>query len=118
MKRRRVLLINPRMCRPHSVRFPLSLLALGAVLENGHDYEIIDGNVEPDPIGRALSFLDSGETTLVGVTVMPGPQVASAIEISSAIRAAHSRTPVAWGGYFPTLYPASAINAPYVDYVI
>jgi radical SAM superfamily enzyme YgiQ (UPF0313 family) len=106
------------MCRPHSVRFPLSLLALGAVLENTYDYEIIDGNVEPDPIGRALSFLDGGATTLVGVTVMPGPQVAPAIEISSAIRAAHTSTPIAWGGYFPTLYPASAINAPYVDYVI
>src|SRR5215469_6342848 len=118
MKRSRVLLINPRMCRPHSVRFPLSVLALGAVLENFHDYEIIDGNVEPDPIGRALQFLDCGETALVGVTVMPGPQVAPAIEISAAIRAAYPATPIAWGGYFPTLYPAAALNAAYVDYVV
>jgi radical SAM superfamily enzyme YgiQ (UPF0313 family) len=118
MKRQRVLLINPRMCRPHSVRFPLSLLSLGAALEGAHDYEIIDGNLEPGAIGRALAFLGNGPTALVGVTVMPGPQVAPAIEISAAIRAAHPGTPIAWGGYFPTLYPASAINAPYVDYVV
>jgi radical SAM superfamily enzyme YgiQ (UPF0313 family) len=106
------------MCRPHSVRFPLSLLALGAVLEGKCDYEILDGNVEPDAVGRAIAFLDSEPAALVGVTVMPGPQVAPSIEISAAIRAAHPDTPIAWGGYFPTLYPASAINAPYVDYVI
>jgi len=69
-------------------------------------------------VGRALAFLQSGETALVGVTVMPGPQVAPAIEISTAIRAAHPETPIAWGGYFPTLYPASAINAPYVDFMV
>src|SRR4029077_8822263 len=99
MKRRRVLLINPRMCRPHSVRFPLSLLALGAVLEGNCDYEIVDGNVEPDAIGRALAFLESEPAALVGGTVMPGPQVAPAIEISTAIRAAHPGAPIAWGGY-------------------
>ena len=26
--------------------------------------------------------------------------------------------PIVWGGYFPTLYPDAAINAPYVDYVV
>jgi radical SAM superfamily enzyme YgiQ (UPF0313 family) len=118
MKRGRVLLINPRMCRPHSVRLPLSVLTLGAALEDQYHYEIVDGNVEPDPVGRALAALKSEPYTLVGVTVMPGPQVAPAIEVSAAIRAAHPRTPIAWGGYFPTLYPGAAINAPYVDYVI
>ena len=55
---------------------------------------------------------------MVGVTVMPGPQVAPAIEISAAIRAAFPSVPIVWGGYFPTLYPDSAINAPYVDYLV
>ena len=49
---------------------------------------------------------------------MPGPQVAPAIEISAAIRAAFPSVPIVWGGYFPTLYPDSAINAPYVDYLV
>jgi radical SAM superfamily enzyme YgiQ (UPF0313 family) len=118
MKRGRLLLINPRMCRPHSVRLPLSVLALGAALENHYDYEIVDGNLESDAASCALAALNREPHALVGVTVMPGPQVAPAIEISAAIRAVHPRTPIAWGGYFPTLYPSAAINAPYVDYVV
>jgi radical SAM superfamily enzyme YgiQ (UPF0313 family) len=94
------------------------LLSLGAVLEGRFDYQIVDGNLDPDPIGTVLAALDRAPHALAGVTVMPGPQVAPAIEISAAIRAAHPATPIAWGGYFPTLYPNAALNAPYVDYVV
>jgi anaerobic magnesium-protoporphyrin IX monomethyl ester cyclase len=118
MKRGKVILVNPRMCRPSSVRLPLSLLALGAVLENRWEYEIVDGNLDADATGTILASMRNGDTALVGMTVMPGPQVPPAIEISAAIRAAHPETPIVWGGYFPTLYPNAAMNAPYVDYVI
>ena len=116
--RSRVILVNPRMCRPHSVRLPLSLLSLGAVLENRYEYQIVDGNLDPNPVATILAALNDSGAAFVGMTVMPGPQVAPAIEIASAIRAAQPETPIAWGGYFPTLYPDAAINAPYVDYVI
>lgn len=115
---RRVILVNPKMCSHRSVRLPLSLLALGAVLEGRYKYEIVDGNVEPDTIGKLRYLLEQGDNALVAVTVMPGPQVAPAIEIASAVRAHAPTVPIAWGGYFPTLYPDSAINAPYVDFVI
>ena len=118
MSRPRVLLVNPRMCPPRAVRMPLSLLALGAVLEEGYDYRIVDGNVDPDAKGTALRELAAGPCDLVGLTVMPGPQVAPAIEIAAAVRAAFPPVPIAWGGYFPTMYPDAAINAPYVDYVV
>src|SRR5258708_23278768 len=52
----------------------------------------------------------------VGVSIMGGPPVESAIEVSKAIRANFPGTPIIWGGYFPSLYPAVALNAPYVDY--
>jgi anaerobic magnesium-protoporphyrin IX monomethyl ester cyclase len=65
-----------------------------------------------------LTELRSRRYGLVGVTVMPGPQVAPAIAVSAAIRAAFPELPIVWGGYFPTLYPDAAINAPYVDYVV
>ena len=32
---------------------PLSLLALGALLEGRHDYTIVDGNLDPRPLGHA-----------------------------------------------------------------
>jgi anaerobic magnesium-protoporphyrin IX monomethyl ester cyclase len=123
--RPQVVLINPRMCSRRSLRLPLSLLSLGAALEGRHEYLLIDGNVDPDATGTALAALaeraarpGGGGGALVGVSVMPGPQVAPAIAVSSAIREAFPRVPIAWGGYFPTLYPESAINAPYVDYVV
>lgn len=114
---RRVLLINPRMCSRRSMRLPLSLLALGAVLEGRREYEILDGNAEADATDRTLRAVAGGAVDLVGVTVMPGPQVGPAIEISAAIRAARPEVPILWGGYFPTLYPDAAIHASYVDYV-
>lgn len=117
MPKQTVILINPRMCSRRSMRLPLSLLALGAVLEGKYDYHIVDGNADPDAIGTALRLLADAPRALVGVTVMPGPQVAPAIEVSCAVRAARPDVPIIWGGYFPTLYPEAAINAPYVDYL-
>jgi radical SAM superfamily enzyme YgiQ (UPF0313 family) len=106
------------MCSPRAVRLPLSLLALGAVLEGRHEYDIVDGNVDPDAAGTVRAHLGQGDTALVAITVMPGPQVAPAIDIASSVRAQAPGVPIAWGGYFPTLYPDSAVNAPYVDFVI
>ena len=117
MKRSKVVLVNPRMCRPHSVRLPLSVLALGAALEEIYDYEIIDGNLDMDARASILTSLQE-DPVLVAFTVMPGPQIAPAIDLASAVRSARPDIPIVWGGYFPTLYPDAAINAPYVDYVV
>jgi len=113
-----VLLVNPRMCGPDSTRMPLSILHLAAALEDRHPCRLIDGNVDPDAGQTALQALRAEPHALVGITVMPGPQVAPAIALASAIRRAHPAVPIAWGGYFPTLYPDAALNAPYVDYVV
>jgi radical SAM superfamily enzyme YgiQ (UPF0313 family) len=113
-----ILLVNPRMSSRDGMRLPLSVLSLGAVLEGQWPWSVVDGNLDPDPVGLALAALRAAPHALVGVTVMPGPQVPTAIEISAAIRAAFPAVPIVWGGYFPTLYPDAAINAPYVDYLV
>jgi anaerobic magnesium-protoporphyrin IX monomethyl ester cyclase len=113
-----VLFVNPRVCSARSTRFPLSLLHLAAALEDDRRWSIVDGNVEPDPVQAALARLAARPHALVGISVMPGPQVGPAIAMSSAIRAAHPSLPIVWGGYFPTLYTEAALHAPYVDYVV
>lgn len=113
-----LLLVNPRACSPRSVRMPLSLLALAAPLAGRREVRIVDGNLDPDPAATALAAIAGRSCPAVGVTVMPGPQVATAIAFSRALRAARPEVPIVWGGYFPTLYPEAAINAPYVDYVV
>ena len=112
-----VLLINPRMCTPRHVRLPLSLLSLAAALEGRYRYAILDGNVG-DIDADLQALLRDAPAAFAAVTVMPGPQVAPAIEVSRAIRAVRADVPIAWGGYFPTLYPDAAINASYVDAVV
>ena len=118
MTKPNVLLINPRMCAPTSTRLPVSLLSLAAVLEGRFAWQIVDGNLDHDAVRTALAALKQTSFDLVAISVMPGPQVASAIEMSSTIRRAFPSVPIVWGGYFPSLYPDAAINAPYVDYLV
>ncbi len=115
---KKVILVNPRLSPPRSARLPLSLLALGAALEGRWSYRIVDANIDPAPLDSIFEELRSHPDSALGVSVMPGPQVATAIEISSAVRREFPQVPIVWGGYFPSLYPDSAINAPYVDYLV
>ena len=114
----RTLLINPTITSRSSARFPLSLLHLSATLDRDGRSEIVDGNVDRDLIGATLDKMEQGDFDAVGVSVMGGPQIAPAIEVSKVIRARFPATPIIWGGYFPTLYTDTALAAPYVDYAI
>ena len=114
-----VLLVNPRITSRKRARFPLSLLALSGALEaRGRPTALIDGNHERDAVEATLRSLRERAHAALGVTVMGGPQVATAIAVSRAARAAFPQLPIIWGGYFPTLYPDAALNAPYVDYLV
>jgi anaerobic magnesium-protoporphyrin IX monomethyl ester cyclase len=114
----RVLLINPTITSPRHARFPLAIMSLSAALEGKYQATIIDGNVDCDYISTALRALADGSVTAVGVTVMGGPQLRSAIALSKVIREKLPAMPIVWGGAFPTVCPEAALNAAYVDYVI
>ena len=113
-----IILYNPRSTKPRNRRFPLSILALAAVLEGKEEYEIIDGNLDPRPTETICALIAKCRVEMLGVTVMPGPQMASALETCREIRAHHREVPIVWGGYFPSIYSDAALNAPYVDYVV
>lgn len=116
--RRRILLINPQMTSRRSARFPLSLLALAAALEPDSSCRVLDGNVDRTYLSTLRGLLAEDRYEAVGLSVMGGPQVQSAIDSSRIIRQLAPATPIIWGGYLPTLYAEAAINAPYVDYAI
>jgi anaerobic magnesium-protoporphyrin IX monomethyl ester cyclase len=115
---RRLLLVNPTITARRRARFPLSIMTLAAAVAHRNPCTLIDGNVERDTVARTLEAVRSGAVEAVGITVMGGPQVAPAIELSRAIRAQQPGLPIIWGGYFPTLYPNAALNNDYVDYLI
>ncbi len=113
-----IVFLNPRATSPRSRRFPLSILALAAVIEGREEYAIIDGNVDPDPGGTLERLHRATPVELLAVTVMPGPQMAAAIPLCRAFRSRFPSVPIVWGGYFPSLYSDAALNAEYVDFAV
>ena len=114
----RTLLINPTVTSRASARFPLGLLQLATALDRTGSSRIIDGNVDRDFVNDSLRAMEQERFDAVGVGVMGGPQVATAIAVSKAIRARFPLVPIIWGGYFPTLHTDATLAAPYVDYAI
>lgn len=113
-----IVLFNPRATKPRNRRFPLSIMALAAVLEGREDYRIVDGNLDENVTQTILDLIRHNNVELLGVSVMPGPQMASAIIACKEIRDRHAKLPIVWGGYFPSTYTDAALNARYVDYVV
>lgn len=111
-----ILLFHPRSTKPRSRRFPLSVLSLAAVLEGKEDYALIDGNVDRDAVNTLGTLLRQHQVELLAVSVMPGPQMVAAVHTCRLLRQQFPAVPIVWGGYFPSLYPDAALNAPYIDF--
>jgi radical SAM superfamily enzyme YgiQ (UPF0313 family) len=114
----RVLLINPTITSQRNARFPLAILSLSASLEARYACTLIDGNVDRDFIGTAVSAVRDRSVIAAGVTVMGGPQLRSAIAVSKAIRKALPTLPIIWGGAFPTVVPQAALSSPFIDFAV
>ncbi|MEO7455894.1 MAG: radical SAM protein [Gemmatimonadaceae bacterium] len=119
-----IIFVNPRATRPKNRRFPLSVMSVGAALPAGTAWEIVDGNMPgADVVAQVASLVESAQRAgrnvrAIAVSVMPGPQLVSAVPFSREIKQRYPHIPLVWGGNFPSLYPAPVLNAPYVDWVI
>ncbi len=111
-----IVLYNPRSSRQRKPVIPFSLLSLGTLLEGRHDYAIVDGNVAENP-GREISErLEGGG--MLGMSVMPGPQVADALAVGREVRRRARDVTIVWGGYFPTQHPEPCLREPTINYVL
>lgn len=119
-----ILLVNPRATRPENRRFPLSIMAVGAALPPEVSWEIVDGNLPGMDVVTEVSALverqraASDAVSAIALTVMPGPQLVSAVPISKALKERFPNIPIIWGGNFGSLYPGPVLNASYVDWVV
>ena len=113
-----IVLCNPKATRPRNRRFPLSILAIAAVLEGREEYAIVDGNLDPNPTESLLAIFRQHPVEVLGVTVMPGPQTVGAVVSCREIRARFPKVPIVWGGYFPSNYTEATLNADYVDFAV
>src|SRR5439155_16318993 len=112
-----IVLVNPRSAR-WKHRLPLSILALGAVLEGRYDYEIIDGNFEADLEGAIARVIREKQARYLGITVMPGPQTTQAIPLTERLKQTFPELTIVWGGYFPSLHTKVCLESGFVDFVI
>ena len=112
-----VILYNPWSNASGKKILPMSMLAVGAVLEDKFDFRIIDGNVERDPLAALRAAISDG-ANLLAVTVMPGPQLSQAVPHSKAMKEEFPNLTIVWGGYFPTQHTTTVLKAPYIDFVV
>ena len=93
----------------------MSLLAVASCLEGDTDYEIVDGNVHPDPVGHIIALGQARKLTAVAFSVMPGPQLNHAVPDAKRIKAALPDVPIVWGGYFPSQHTDVILREAYID---
>lgn len=119
-----ILLVNPWVTKAKNRRFPLSVMSIGAALPAGVQWEIVDENLPHlDAFEAIRGHIErpgraADPVRLVAMTVMPGPQLVSALRISKALKAAYPALPIVWGGNFGSLYPAPVLNSPFVDWLV
>jgi anaerobic magnesium-protoporphyrin IX monomethyl ester cyclase len=112
-----IALLNPTSAR-WKHRFPLSLMFVGARLENRYPYEILDQNLDPDVLSRLKTMAGRAELKYLGITVMPGPQLLEAIPISKILKEKFPHLKIIWGGYFSSLHSSTVLKSGYVDFVV
>ncbi|MSP14543.1 MAG: radical SAM protein, partial [Chloroflexi bacterium] len=114
----KLVLYNPQSTPSRKRILPMSLLALGALLEGRYDYTIVDGNIESDPLALLDALIEEQQPYVLGMTVMPGPQLSQAVPLSRELKRRYPHLVIVWGGYFPTQHYEVCLRAPYVDYVV
>jgi anaerobic magnesium-protoporphyrin IX monomethyl ester cyclase len=113
-----IVLVNPASTHSPRKPLPMSVLAVGALLEGEHQYTIVDGNVERDVVGRITSIAEDTSLTAIGLTVMAGPQLTEAVSLTRMLKARLPGTPIVWGGYFPSQHPEAVLRDQAIDYCI
>lgn len=113
-----LILYNPQSSANRKRILPMSLLAVGALLEGEYEYLIVDGNREPDALATIDRAIQETGADILAVTVMPGPQIEHAMPHCAELKRRYPDLTIVWGGYFPTQHWDVCLRAEYVDYVV
>ncbi len=119
MKISRIILFNPVSSARRTPVLPMSLLAIEAALEDRWPTVIVDGNLVADSLEHLEAAIDGAEaTTILAVTVMPGPQLEHATPLCRDLKQRHPELTIFWGGYFPSQHWEACLKDPAVDFVV
>src|SRR5258706_16209296 len=114
-RQQRVVLFLP----PYSGKIlgaPLGLLSLaGSLREAGFEPQIIDGALDRDYRARILE--ETKDCLCFGVSLLTGPMILDAIEVSRMVKRARPDLTVIFGGWHPSLETSQTLREDLVDVV-
>ena len=116
LRSRKVVLFSPPYRGP-LLGPPLGLLSLAGTLR-AHGYEpiLIDGAL--DRAFASTVAREVMEATCFGVSLLTGPMILDAIEVSRMVRRLRPDLPIVFGGWHPTLCSAETLRESFVDVVV
>lgn len=113
---RKVLLFLP----PYSGKLlgpPLGLLSLaGSLRAAGYIPQIIDGALDRDY--RNTIAAHAPDCACLGVSLLTGPMILDAIEVSKLFRTLRPDAPIIYGGWHPSLLTGETLREDFVDVVV
>ena len=96
---------------------PLCLLSLAATLRKAEfDVVVIDAAIEPNYEQRILR--EVADALCLGISVLTGPMIGGAIQVSTAVKQRYPKLPIVYGGWHPSLLPGETLNERFVDAVV
>ena len=114
--KRRVILFLP----PYAGKVlgpPLGLLSLaGSLRASGYCPQIIDGALDKNYRKRIAENLD--DCACFGVSLLTGPMIRDAIEVSRFVRGLNPKLPIIFGGWHPSLLSGQTLREDFVDIVV
>ncbi|MDD2733606.1 MAG: radical SAM protein [Desulfuromonadaceae bacterium] len=119
--KKRILLAYPQMGMSGSYvrHIPLSLLyaAIGSI-SAGFAVDIVDTRLNPTGWREELKATITPDTVLLGVSVITGTPVGSALEITSWSKQNYPHIPTVWGGPHANFNSGEILSEKSVDYAI
>lgn len=96
---------------------PLSLLCLASpLLESGFEVKIVDNLVYPD---YEKTILRETEGALcLGISVLTGPHIGAAIQVSKAVKKLRPDVPIVFGGWHSSLATEQTLRESFVDAIV
>jgi anaerobic magnesium-protoporphyrin IX monomethyl ester cyclase len=96
---------------------PLCLLSLASpLLEAGFPVSVVDAAIRPGY--EELILRETQDALCLGISLLTGPMIRTAIRVARRVREAHPGLPIIFGGWHPSLTPAQTLQPDFVDVVV
>lgn len=115
--RARIILFFPRLQEgQYPLWAPLESFAIAtAFMNRGYEVTLIDERGDEDPYGQLERALPGA--MLVGFSTKLGEQLGNALRALEFVKSKRPDVPTMLGGWFPSLFPESPFESPFVDIV-